>query len=98
MFTLKLYGAEEFRQVIRQADSFTILRPKDGHVEISAHTADGSYLYDLYAPNLMPDYESAVPIFARAIIENEKGRTTEMVWPTDPNGPGKIDVPPPNAR
>jgi hypothetical protein len=93
MFTLKLYDGD-FRQFITRADSVSVLRFDDGHVEMTAHMPDGGKRFDLYASSQRAALESNPnAIFSRAIIENEKGRTTEMVWPVDPDAPGKIDAP-----
>lgn len=86
MFTLKLYKGN--RQRIVQADSFTVLRqesdadkagPRLNWVEVTAHESNGEYdqRFDIGngpvgASNCEWDY---------AFIENENGRTTEVIRP-----------------
>jgi hypothetical protein len=92
MFTIKLYttgpkcpgdAVGNYRQVIRQADSFTILRADDGSAEITLHQKDRSEdcridIADT-GPNGAPRPEGWPPCFESAIIENAAGKTTEMI-------------------
>ena len=41
MFTIKFYSGDGFRQVIEEAESFTVLRNEDGTSEISLHHKNG---------------------------------------------------------
>jgi hypothetical protein len=85
MFTIKFYSADGYRQIIREAESFTILRDNsgDGGAEITLHQknpAENSRVdirEDLPMSSDMA--KLAPPFFARAIIENAAGRTTEII-------------------
>lgn len=82
MFTIKFYSADGYRQIIKEAESFTILRGEDGSsAEITLHQKNQSedsridIKYDL-----PPDIAPIMPAtFAKAIIENAAGRTTEVI-------------------
>ena len=80
MFTIKLYSDEAARQVIRQAESFTILRCSDGTAEITLHQRNASDdsrvdIADANAPCAI----GSPQCYARAIIENAAGKTTEII-------------------
>jgi hypothetical protein len=89
MFTIKFYSGDGCRQIIREAESFTILRtppectdPKGA--EITLHQKSGeSCRIDIAddGPSGPKRAEGWPPIFAKAIIENAAGRTTEIVVP-----------------
>ena len=79
MFTIKLYD-DEGRQVIKAADSFTLLRFPLG-AEITLHRKSGDDerydvgpLIGLDGPAGTPEYP-----FRMAIIENHFGKTTEII-------------------
>jgi hypothetical protein len=87
MFTIKLYSGDGFRQIIREAESFTILRSPcgpddDGSAEITLHQKNQSEdcRFDILPDRPMPQNYSGPPIFQRAIIENSAGKTTEMIF------------------
>ena len=96
MFTIKLYSAGGFRQRIIEARSFTILRPPagpddDGSAEITLHdTPDGDVRYDIKDEGPPTSGYAGPQRFAKAIIENSAGRTTEMIAlkPTPGVAPG----------
>lgn len=82
MFTIKFYSHDGCRQIIEQADSFTILRSPVGSdeesVEITMHQKNGeSTRRDIAADYPRPI--GHVPIFGKAIIENAAGKTTEII-------------------
>lgn len=82
MFTIKFYSADGFRQIIKEADSFTILRgPNDpsGSAEITLHqkNAGDDCRYDVGSD--ATGEPGSPQRFAKAIIENSAGRTTEIV-------------------
>lgn len=86
MFTIKFYSADGYRQIIKQAESFTILRPPHeqlGSAEITLHQKNPAddRRYDVKDDGStgagVPD--CAPPRFEKAIIENAAGRTTEIV-------------------
>lgn len=79
MFTIKFYSQGGFRQVIKEAESFTILRAEDGTAEITLHQknqADDSRI-DINDDGPKPD--GWPPRYSKAIIENAAGRTTEII-------------------
>ena len=83
MFTIKFYSTGPnspggYRQVIKQAESFTILRSDDGSAEITLHQKDQSYdtRIDIGDCSTAEGYP---PRFESAIIENAAGKTTEMI-------------------
>lgn len=79
-FTIKFYSDDGFRQIIRTAESFTILRGGN-EAEITLHQknpADDSRI-DIKAPADLADPNVYPPRYAKAIIENEHGRTTEII-------------------
>jgi hypothetical protein len=87
MFTIKFYSGDGCRQVIKEADSFTILRSPhsddDGTAEITLHQknqADDCRI-DIAdnGPNGPNRAEGWPPVYGKAIIENAAGRTTEIV-------------------
>lgn len=86
MFTIKFYSGDGCRQIIREAESFTILRggigSDDDGAEISIHQKNGeSCRIDIAddGPNGPKRAEGWPPAYAKAIIENAAGRTTEIV-------------------
>lgn len=88
MFTVKLYSGDGCRQIIREAESFTILRSptNSDEAEITLHQKDGvgSCRIDI-GDERSPRQEGWPPIFAKAIIENSAGRTTEIVGQRGPS-------------
>jgi hypothetical protein len=82
MFTIKFYSTGPnspggYRQVIKEADSFTILRADDGTAEITLHQKSGDDTrIDI---NDAPTQDGWPARFESAIIENAAGKTTEMV-------------------
>lgn len=87
MFTIKFYSTSQqtnpgaYRQVIKEAESFTILKADDGSAEITLHQKDASFdrridIGDCSKPSLPEGYP---PRFESAIIENSAGKTTEMI-------------------
>ena len=83
MFTIKFYSADGYRQIIREAESFTILRgPHEqlGSAEITLHQKNPAddRRYDVKDENALLTADSP-QCFAKAIIENSAGRTTEIV-------------------
>lgn len=87
MFTIKFYSAGPnspggYRQVIKEAESFTILRSDDGSAEVTLHQKSGdSSRIDIAdcGPNGPKRAEGWPPCFESAIIENASGKTTEMI-------------------
>lgn len=82
MFTIKFYSGDGYRQVIKEADSFTVLRCDEG-AEITLHhknPADDCRI-DIADewPNGPKRCEGWPPVFGKAIIENAAGRTTEII-------------------
>lgn len=82
MFTIKFYSNDGCRQIIREAESFTILRcppgPEDnGAAEITLHQKSQSddCRFDIAAGN----EDAWPPRFFKAIIENSAGKTTEII-------------------
>lgn len=79
MFTIKFY-TNEGRQIIREAESFTILHGHGGSAEVTLHQKNP-------AEDCRIDIESAdakrqedwPPVFQKAIIENSAGKTTEII-------------------
>lgn len=85
MFTIKFYSTgpnspEGYRQVIKEAESFTILRSDDGTAEITLHQKDQGLdtRFDIKSESARECSYSA-PCFESAIIENSAGKTTEMI-------------------
>lgn len=86
MFTIKFYSADGLRQVIKEAESFTILRSPiggDGGAEITLHQknhADDCRV-DIAedGPNGPIRKDGWPPVYGKAIIENAAGRTTEII-------------------
>jgi hypothetical protein len=84
MFTIKLYIGSGCRQVIRTAESFTILRGSGDETtvgaEITLHQKNSSEdtRVDIL-PEGTPRGENWPPYFQRAIIENAAGKTTEII-------------------
>jgi len=83
MFTIKLYSTgpghpDGYRQVIKSAESFTILRGDDGSAEITLHQkfSENDSRVDICGD---PRPEHFPPRFESAIIENAAGKTTEMI-------------------
>jgi len=90
MFTIKFYSGDGCRQIIREAQSFTILRDNfgDGGAEITLHQknpADDSRVDIKDESDRTTSW--APPCFSKAIIENSAGRTTEIIVlrPASPN-------------
>lgn len=82
MFTIKFYSVSlgGCRQVIKEAESFTILKSDDGTVEITLHQRDQAYDRRIdIGDTSKPIPEGWPPRFESAIIENSAGKTTEMV-------------------
>ena len=87
MFTIKFYSGDGCRQIIKEAESFTILRNRpgpddDGSAEITLHQKSGDDTrYDIKPDGTGPEpFGYSGPIrFQSAIIENSAGKTTEMV-------------------
>jgi hypothetical protein len=87
MFTIKFYSGDGCRQIIREAESFTILRcppgDDDGVAEITLHQKLGfeDRRIDIGddGPNGPKRPDGWPPLFAKAIIENSSGRTTEII-------------------
>lgn len=84
MFTIKFYSTgpgnpDGYRQVIKEAQSFTILRGDDGTAEITLHQKDQAddRRIDIADSKDRPD--GWPPCFESAIIENSAGKTTEMI-------------------
>lgn len=81
MFTAKFYSHDGCRQIIKEAESFTILRSPiggDGGAEITLHQKNGdSCRIDIVED--LPRPEGWPPVFGKAIIENAAGRTTEII-------------------
>lgn len=80
MFTIKFYSEDGCRQIIREADSFTILRcpggpDDDGTAEITMHHKNG----ESSRIDIGPDLGECQQKFGKAIIENAAGRTTEII-------------------
>ncbi len=90
MFTIKFYSGDGCRQIIREAESFTILRSPDmsGEAEITLHQKVGfeSCRIDIGDDSASGPIrpEGWPPLFAKAIIENSAGRTTEIVGDNGP--------------
>lgn len=85
MFTIKFYSSDGCRQIIEQADSFTVLRSagrpigiQDADAEITMHRKHGDdNRIDIGGSAITP--EGYPPRFAKAIIENAAGKTTEII-------------------
>jgi hypothetical protein len=94
MFTIKFYSDEGYRQVIKEADSFTILRCNDGtgEAEITLHRknpAEDMRIDIKHRLDGAPVGELWPERFAKAIIENGSGRTTEIIA-LNPLGPAHM--------
>jgi len=94
MFTIKFYSDDGYRQIIKEAESFTILRANDGtgEAEITLHRKNPAedVRYDI--KHNLPGAPAGDPWparFGKAIIENASGRTTEIVA-LNPNGPAIV--------
>ena len=79
MFTIKFYSADGYRQIIEEADSFTILHG-GGNAEITLHRKIG----DDVRRDIKDEGDGATgyagPVrFAKAIIENASGKTTQII-------------------
>ena len=84
MFTIKFYSGDGCRQIIREAESFTILRcppgEDDGSAEITLHNKGGdSCRIDIGNDGKPSLPDGFPPRFAKAIIENSGGKTTEII-------------------
>lgn len=83
MFTAKFYSGDGSRQIIREAESFTILRDESGGAEITLHqknSADDCRI-DVAddGPNGPKRCEGWPMVYGKVIIENAAGRTTEII-------------------
>lgn len=88
MFTIKFYSTgsghpDGYRQVIKSAESFTILRGDGGTAEITLHQKDPAFdsridIADCSA-SAAPRPDGWPPAFESAIIENAAGKTTEII-------------------
>jgi hypothetical protein len=78
MFTIKLYSDDGYRIIVKSAESFTILRSEDGEAEITLHQRNpgDDCRIDIKSGNPAPGWP---PVFAKAIIENAAGKTTEII-------------------
>ncbi len=92
MFTVKFYNESGSRIVLKEAESFTILKSLDGSgAEISLHqknSADDIRIDIGYEENVGRDVNWP-PIYQKAIIENSHGRTTEIIGLGLPKCTGK---------
>jgi hypothetical protein len=83
MFTIKFYSADGFRQIIQEADSFTILRG-EGEAEITLHkrAPQEDCRFDIKEePSCERPFGYSGPQrFGKAIIENAAGKTTEIIY------------------
>jgi hypothetical protein len=82
MFTAKFYSNDGRRQVIETAESFTILRGDgDDGAEITLHRTPWatSFRIDILPDNGTVRPEGWPPVYQTAIIENELGKTTEII-------------------
>lgn len=84
MFTIKFYGSDGCRQIIREADSFTILRcPRgpedDGSAEITLHQKNQAEDCRFDVADESKWIEGWPRRFSKAIIENAAGKTTEII-------------------
>ena len=81
MFTIKFYTNDNARQIIRSAESFTILRDEDkGEYEITMHQKNQNEDSRIdILPVGTPRDPMWPPVFQKAIIENGAGRTTEII-------------------
>lgn len=88
MFTIKFKTGDGFRTVIKEAESFTILRngdTRDQGAEITLHRAQGDdQRCDILPTNHAPRSEGGPPIFQVAFIENAAGKTVEIVGTRGP--------------
>lgn len=82
MFTIKFYSADGSRQIIQEAESFTVLRGS-GEAEITLHKRSPleDCRFDIKEePSIeKPFGYDGPPRFGKAIIENAVGRTTEII-------------------
>lgn len=87
MFTIKFYSCDGYRQIIKEAESFTILRG-DGEAEITLHQKlpHEDRRYDIKDDKELPATDYRPPRFGKAIIENASGRTTEIIVLGPSNG------------
>lgn len=86
MFTIKLYKDQGYRQLILEAESFSVLRNEGSDSEITLHRkpgTDGEYndvRYDIADDADRVAGERFMPErFDKAIIENAHGKTTEII-------------------
>jgi hypothetical protein len=94
MFTIKLYDADNFRQRILEAESFTVLRMTDGTVEITLHgmRRDGDLCDNRF--DLRPGLQAGgADDWSKAIIENASGKTTEIIYRGDEFTKGQSSPP-----
>jgi hypothetical protein len=99
MFTIKFYSGDGFRQVIEEADSFTILRSvhdEDGSAEITLHRKSGESVRRDIGDESKPLEAHWPPRFNKAIIENSAGKTTEIIGLPGPRAVKRLqdDLPP----
>lgn len=102
MFTIKFYSNDGYRSIIKEAESFTILRGGDGGAEITLHqknSLDDSRI-DIGddGPNGPTRLSDWPPVYGKAIIENSAGKTTEIICVRTYTGPpqpsiGNMSVP-----
>lgn len=96
MFTIKLKTGDGCREVIKEAESFTILRPgneipgDDDGAEITLHHSSGSSRYDILPSLHDPRPEGWPPVFQVAFIENAAGKTVEIVGTRGPTPSPRI--------
>lgn len=85
MFTIKFYSADGCRQIIREAESFTVLRgPRvpgdDGSAEITLHQKNPADDCRIDIGDESQAQQEGWPTrYGKAIIENAAGRTTEVI-------------------
>lgn len=77
MFTIKAYSGS--RQVIKVAESFTILRGEFGSAEITLHQKNPNEDTRIDVGFLDEGVDTDVPTFQRVVIENQLGKTTEII-------------------
>lgn len=85
MFTIKFY-TDQGRQIIREAESFTILHGNDGSAEITLHQANPAHdcLIHIDSSDTKRP-EGWAPLFQKAIIENAAGKTTQIITKMRPS-------------
>lgn len=85
MFTVKFYSDDGYRQLIRSAESLTILKGEGDEAEITLHQRNQSEDSRIDIKHDVLRDPSWPQVFAKAIIENAAGRTTQIIalgpWP-----------------